>query len=257
MTQQTDSEKQQSCAPAPTSFILPILRVIQITLTIGIIIALSISWHVRSYGSVFHIDEGGPGGFGNVPGGFDDGFGGGGFGGPGFGGFDYGFEGPFDNGFNGPRGFNNGFFIGPGGQGPNDRHFGVLGSGTGGEDGLGLSDYGDGLPSSEPLSSIAYIFAIVVAAVSFIVSVISFFMGVPLVQVGLDAFIVILWLVCSSLLATTTSICMSHDRDRMFVYYMIQGMGFYLPWNFAEQFEENINLYCGGVFTSIVLGMHF
>jgi hypothetical protein len=37
----------------------------------------------------------------------------------------------------------------------------------------------------------------------------------------------------------------------MFIYYQIQDMLMFLPWNFAAQFEWNINVYCGGVFGAI------
>jgi hypothetical protein len=270
-----DSEKQRtrthkksssSASPAPpepaaSRGLITCLRVTQIVFVIGVFVALGVSWYVRSYGSVFNSHEnkggvgaGGLGGVGGMGGGFGGGgfgggpggFGGGGFGGPGL------FKRQFGGGIGGPG--LGGHMGGLGGGGG----FGLLGLGYGGEDGLGFSEYGMAFGFYEyPFSSIAYMFAAVVAGISFLVSVASFGLGTPLAlaQVGLDALMVILWIVASSMLSTGTSICMPEDRDRMFIAYQIQEMLATLPWNFAAQFEFNINVYCGGVFSSIVLGM--
>ncbi|KAL3898632.1 MAG: hypothetical protein SGCHY_002603 [Lobulomycetales sp.] len=220
------------------------LRATQILFAIGVMVALGVSWHVRSYGSVFNshdmgglgggVGGAGLGGVGAVP------FGGPGFGGPGLGG--PGFGGP---GFGGPG------FGGPGFGGG----FGLLGPGMGGEDGLGFSEFGMAYGFYRyPFSSIAYTVVMVVAALSFLTSIgFIFAMGSGMIQVGVDVLFVILWIVSGGILASNTSICMPHDRDRMFIYYQIQEMLAFLPWNFAAQFEWNINVYCGGAIGGFAL----
>lgn len=239
----TDSEKQRSRTskrnktppppPPPSKGPIICLRVTQIIFAIGVMTALGISWYVRSYGSVFNSHDNAAGIGGAGMGGFGAATMGTGLG-PEFGG-----------------GFGGGFGSPMGGGG-----FGILGPGVGGEDGLGFSEYGTAFGFYHyPFSSIAYTFAMVVAGLSFVASIAMIFLSnAAMVQVGVDVLLIVLWITCSSMLATGTSICLPHDRDRMFIGFQIQEMAMYLPWNFAAQFEFNIQVYCGGVFGAIVVG---
>lgn len=191
----------------PSRTALYALRVAQLVLAIGVIVALAVSWHVKSYGSVFSSrDTGLQGGFGGFGGGF----------------------GMMD---------------------------GVMPFGYGGEDGLGFSNFGRFYGSYyQPFSSTSYVLSVIVAGVSILVSIGMCFVGAPLISVIADGIVAIGWIVCSSMLVTSTSICMYNDRDRQFINYQIHEMMEHLPWNFASRFQDNINLYCGGVFAAVAMG---